>query len=66
MAQDVELVVESVVQGHHVYKDIWTPVAGEELVVLPKDGNVHDQHTVAVIRGDEIMGHVPHELSRIL
>ena len=38
----------------------------EELVVFPEDGNIHIQHAVAVIRGDEIVGHVPRELSRIL
>ena len=41
-------------------------MVGEELVVLPEDGNVHDQYAVVVIRGDEIVGHVPRELSRIL
>ena len=23
---------ESVIRGHHVYKDVWTPVIGEELI----------------------------------
>ena len=41
-----------------------TLMVGEELhlFVLPKDGNVHNQHPVAVIRGDKIVGHTPHLL----
>ena len=65
MAQEVEFVVESVVRGHHVYKDIWTPVVGKELVVLPEAGT-STINAVAVIRGDEIVRHVPRELSGIL
>ena len=42
------------------------PTQGNMVVVLPENGNVHDQHVVAVIRGDEIAGHVPRQLSRIL
>ena len=41
-------------------------MVGEELVVLPKGRNIHDQHAVAVIRDDEIIGHILHNLSRIL
>ena len=33
---------------------------------MPEDGNVQDQHAVAVIRDDKIVGHIPSELSRIL
>ena len=41
-------------------------MVGEELVVLPEDRNIPDQHAVAVIRDDKIIGHVSRELSRIL
>ena len=33
-------------------------MVGEELVVLPEDRNIHDQHAVAVIRDDKIVGHI--------
>ena len=29
----------SVIHGHHVYKDIWTPVVGEELNLIAEDSN---------------------------
>lgn len=56
--------VLSVVRGHHIYKNVWTPVIGEELTVLPEESNTHDPHAVVVGKG-EIVGHVPRELSRV-
>ena len=32
----------SVVRGHHVFKDIWTPVIDEQLTVKKEDSNKHD------------------------
>ena len=42
--------VSSVVRGHHIYKDIWTPYVGEQLFVQTEDKNEHDTHAVAIIR----------------
>ena len=33
----------SVVRGHHVYKDIWTPVIDEELAIKKEDLNEQKQ-----------------------
>ena len=52
--------IQSTVRGHHIYKAIWTPVIGEELTVVPEEGNDHDPHAVAILK-DEMM-----LLSRIL
>ena len=41
--------VSSVVRGHHIYKAIWTPFVGEELVVKTEDENEFDRHAVAVV-----------------
>ena len=57
--------VESVVRGHHVYKSLWTPVLDETLTVLPEENNIHDRHSVTVMKDNEIVGHVPRELSRV-
>ena len=38
---------KSVVRGHHIYKSIWTPAIGEELLLEVEDGNKHDKHAVA-------------------
>ena len=36
------LEVESCICGHHVYKDIWTPTAGEELPCAREGSNTKD------------------------
>ena len=36
------LTVDSVIHGHHVYKDVWTPYVGEELPLEQERGNSHD------------------------
>lgn len=55
----------SVIRGHHVYKTIWTPHLGEELVLATENGNLFDRHAVAVIKDGEVVGHMPHELARL-
>ena len=55
--------INSVVRGHHIYKDIWTPVIGEELTCRREVGNIHDLHAVATIRGSDVVGHVPRTIS---
>ena len=30
---------DSVIRGHHAYKDIWTPIVGEELMCQRELGN---------------------------
>ena len=40
--------INSVVHGHHIYKDIWTPVIGEELTCRREVGNIYDLYTVAI------------------
>jgi len=55
--------IDSVVHGHHVYKDIWTPFLGEELQCC-RAGNVHDLHAVAMNKpGTGTVGHVKREIS---
>ena len=40
---------DSVVRGHHVYKQVWTPEIGEELLVKKEPGNLHDDFVVSVV-----------------
>ena len=56
---------ESVIRGHHVYKDIWIPVTGEELICQHEIGNLRDPFAVSVLKGATIVGHVPHRISAI-
>ena len=54
---------ESVVRGHHIYKEVWTPRTGEELLVEKEPGNSQDRHAVALVKDGITVGHVPRELS---
>ena len=56
---------DSVIRGHHVYKDVWTPVVGEELMYQCELGNPRDPFTVSVLKGSTIVGHVPRKISAI-
>ena len=51
------------VRGFHVYQDTWTPLIGEQLVCRREDSNQRDQYAVAVLKGKEIVGHVPWYMS---
>ena len=60
-----EFQIVSIVRGHHVYKFIWTPHIGELLVGRVESDNSEDDHAVAIVKGSVLVGHVPHEFSRI-
>ena len=60
-----EFVVDSVVRGHHVYKDVWTPYTGEELTIAAEESNSHDQYAMAILKATLVVGHVPRNLSRV-
>ena len=56
---------ESVVRGHHVYKDVWTPSIGEVLSTTKERRNGHDRFAVAVTQDGTVVGHVPREFSKV-
>ena len=64
--RSMELRVEGVIRGHHVYKRIWAPHLGEQLTLAPESDNDHDRRAVAVLKGSTVVGHVPRSLSRIV
>ena len=55
--------VEAMVRGYHIYEDIWTAVVGEEFLCKREISNTFDPFTVAVMRGDTVIGHVPRKIS---
>ena len=55
--------MESCVRGFHVYKDIWIPATGEVLSCKGEDGNIMDPNAIAIMKGSEIIGHVPRKIS---
>ncbi len=56
--------LESVVRGHHVYKRVWSPVMGEQLVLKCEEDNENDSRAVAVLKNDVVVGHMPRETAR--
>ena len=57
--------IRSVIRGHHIYKMVWTPYVGEELILKTEDTNLYDKHAVAAMKDDAIVGHMPRSLSGI-
>ena len=44
-------------RGYHKYINIWEP-----LIYRKEKGNVYDPHTMAIIRGNDVVGHVPQSI----
>ena len=61
----VDISIDTVIRGHHVYKDVWTPIIGEVLQCEKEEGNSHDLYAVAVKKLDSIVGHVPRTISTL-
>ena len=54
---------ESVIRGHHIFKEIWTPRTEEIVQVRQEAGNRRDQNAVALLKADgTVVGHVPSSL----
>ena len=45
---------ESVACGHHIYKEVWRPVVGQELPLIHEPNNRHDRRTIAVYMDGEV------------
>ena len=69
---------QSIIRGHHVYKSIWSPYAGETLMTYPDDRPEALEYKFAVRiykikekekdmeEQKELVGHVPVELSSLI
>ena len=61
------------IRGHHIYKDTWSPVVGEQLHCKPdprEEALTYDKHALGLYKHvdskDILVGHVPIELSGLL
>ena len=54
---------ESCIRGHHVYQHEWTPVLGEDLQCQRESSNANDPYAIAVMKEDNVVGHVPRRIS---
>ena len=70
---------QSIIRGHHVYKSIWSPYAGEAIMTYPDDqpeSLEYDKFAVGIYKikekekdmeeQKELAGHVPVELSSLI
>ena len=60
-----EFIIDSAVQGFHVYKSLWTPEIGKELSTVRETSNTHDRFAVAIRKGTLTKGHVTAEVSKV-
>ena len=58
----LEFTVEALVRGYHVYQTVWEVRIGEVLPCTREPGNRHDPHTVAVKKGDIVVGHLSRKI----
>ena len=58
-------IIETVIRGYHIYKEIWAASIDEVLLCARETANVHDPYAVAVIRRSITVGHVPRALSAV-
>ena len=60
------LSVESVIRGHHVYKETWNPYKGEKLMCnhdKREEAKIFEDHAVGTYEDSRLVDHVPIELS---
>jgi len=57
--------IDSMVRGHHVYQEVWTPVIGEYLDCAREEENAQDRCAVAVLKLNTIVGHLPRAISTV-
>ena len=56
--------LQSVICGHHIYKQIWRLLVGKILTLEREKGNNHDKFAVSLLKHATVLGHVPREFRR--
>ncbi len=57
--------ISSCVRGFHAYKEVWDPSVGDRLRCDRELGNSKDRYSVTVLDGENIVGHLPKQISRL-
>ena len=52
------IIVETHLNGHHAYKEIWMPKQNEHLGVRCEPENPVDKYDACVLKGKDIVGHL--------
>ena len=58
-----EFEMNGCVRRFHIYQDTWTSVIDEKLACRREDSNPRERYAVAVLKSEEIVGHVPRYMS---
>ena len=53
------------VRGYHIYRTIWQAAVGEVLTCKREYNSDRDRYAVAVLKNDNIIGHLPKKLSKL-
>ena len=53
-----KFIIDSTIQGFHVYKSVWTPEIREELSTVQETANMYDHFALAIREGTLIVGHI--------
>ena len=61
-----EFEYESCICGYHIYKDMWSSTVGEHLIFEREMLYLTDRYSVAVLKDDVIIGHLPRVISRMI
>ena len=59
MASVGTFTTDSIIRGYHEYKSILEAAFGEVLQCQREKANRHDPYAVAVMKGGNVVGHVP-------
>ena len=64
---------QSIIRGHHVYKNVWSPCKGETVIAQPDNRDEtqeNDKYGVGIYKKNdgakELVGHAPVEFSKLL
>ena len=61
----ISISVESVVKGHHVFKEVWNAWKGDKFYLQVEEFNHCDRYAVAMVVDDESVGHVPRDVAKL-
>ena len=57
---------DSYIRRYHAYRDIWSQVVGEILLLKREPDSLVDSSAVALWKEDKIVGHVPYNIASVI
>ena len=57
--------IEYFVHCCYVSKGMWSPRIGDRLETILEKLYKHDRYTVVIVKNGSMVGHIPHEISKI-